>query len=244
MANDEQDQDDHDDRPLLFGPIEDEQGRISALVVKGKLSAAQDVFVREHMGDPSLDSGNIQVWRLAKPSSYIKDNWRWLHNGLTWKAEQLGLELQFTDWIGEIDNKGVIAGLTGPLFDEKESDELISAYKRSKIEAEAKPTQKEITGFQRLLNKAWALRDPNLKPVDRLTLFAILHYCWSKDYCTEWEQTIADDVGCSVRHLQRSLNTLVKYGYIRVEHRHRHKSVYRVLRKDLIPPYPNKKSGG
>src|ERR1051325_3706979 len=165
MANDEQDQDDHDDRPLLFGPIEDEQGRISALVVKGKLSAAQDVFVREHMGDPSLDSGNIQVWRLAKPSSYIKDNWRWLHNGLTWKAEQLGLELQFTDWIGEIDNKGGIAGVTGPLVDEKEWDEVISAYKRSKIEAEAKPTQKEITGFQRLLNKAWALRDPNLKPV-------------------------------------------------------------------------------
>jgi DNA-binding MarR family transcriptional regulator len=80
----------------------------------------------------------------------------------------------------------------------------------------------------------------DLSPVERLTLLAILRYCWSKPQCEVWAKTLVADVGTSERNLTRVLTTLEQKGWIEVDHRNRQKSVYKVLKKELIPPYPKK----
>jgi hypothetical protein len=96
-------------------------------------------------------------------------------------------------------------------------------------------------GHQRVLYKTWeALHDSDLSPVERLTFIAILRYCWSKKRCAVWAKTLVEDVGTSERNLTRVLNSLTEKGWIKVEHRNRQKSIYEVLKTELLPPYPKK----
>ena len=230
----------------LFGPIENKQHRIIglAMILNAELPAPVDEFIVQIFGKPTLSGSDFRLWRLAEPISYVNNDWRWLKGALEWDSwHRLGCEVSFTEWLGGNELAEGLMKANGSEFNifGPEASELVDRYRASKrVEPEASLEPRNDKGFQRLLYRTWAIRDPNLKPVHRLTLFAILRYCWSKDRCEVWEATLADDVGCDVRTLQRALAVLVKHQYISVTNRHRQKSIYRVLRKELIPPYPKK----
>lgn len=235
-----------------FGPIENKQRRIVALVLRlnAPLPASIDELIRKTMGQPTIEDPEVRLWKLTASIGYIGDEWRWLLNALEWASDDLGEPIVLAEKLFGTTLAETVVSMAGPTLNiyrrGSEAEDLIRRYKEARRAQEAEPSKKaaqEDRGYQRLLNRTWntVKQDTDLNPVDRLTLFAILRYCWSRNHCEEWEKTLADDVGCSIRTLQRSLAKLVKHKFLSVTNRHRQKSVYRVLRKDLIPPYPTKR---
>jgi len=237
-----------------FGPIENKQRRIVALLLRLNvpLPIRVDELIRKTLGQPTIDDPEVRLWKLTESISYIDDEWRWLANAFEWASDDLGQPIVLTEKLCGTSLAETVASLTGPTLNiyrrGSEAESLIKRYKAARSAQEAEPSKpaQQDRGFQRLLNRTWntVKQYTDLNPVDRLTLFAVLRYCWSRDHCQEWEKTLADDVGCSIRTLQRSLAKLVKHKFLSVTNRHRQKSIYRVLRKDLIPPYPKKQDRG
>jgi len=233
-----------------FGPIENKQSRIIGLqmICTKRLPPEVEKLVEQVMGVPTIQEAERRAWKLKHTMSYIDDEWRWLLAAFMWASDTIGEPVTFTELLDPADLVETLLEAEGPLIEMTSTGpigELIDEYRRARNARKVEPpkkTAKDDKGYQRLLYRAWNIRDDNLKPIDKFVLFAILRYCWSKNQCEVWEQTLADDCLCSVRTLQRSLAALVKYKYIKVTNRPRHKSVYRVLHKDLIPPYPKKHS--
>jgi hypothetical protein len=237
-----------DDAPYEFGPVENKQHRIVGLVMllNQELPDQVAALIDDVIGEPTINTSGVRLWRLVRTISYIENDWRWLIGAIEWDAsERLGCDVTFAEWEADDELADALIAADGPEFDihGPGPTTLVGRYRASKATASEQKQPREVgNGFQRLLHRSWAIRDENLKPIDRLTLFAILRYCWSKDHCEVTESLLAADVGCSVRSLQRSLSLLVKHKYIGVTRHHNRRSTYTILKKELIPPYPRVKT--
>ena len=67
-------------------------------------------------------------------------------------------------------------------------------------------------GFTQLPNRV--LKDTRLSFGARLTYAVLLSYAWDKDSCFPGQNTMAEDLGVSVRSIRTFLHQLKKYGYI------------------------------
>jgi hypothetical protein len=239
-----------DEEPYAFGPVENKQHRIIGLVMllNQELPDTVEALIDEVFGEATINSPELRFWRLTRSISYIEDDWRWLIGAIEWDASfRLGCDISFAETGADGEVAEALIRTDGPEFDiyGPGPATLVGryrAYKTSTKPSEEEQPSEAGNGYQRLLYRSWAIRDKNLKPVDRLTLFAILRYCWSKDHCEVTESLLAADVGCSVRSLQRSLSLLVKHKYIHVSLHPNRRSTYTVLNKELIPPYPKRKT--
>ena len=230
----------------VFGPIENKRTNIVALLLQlsAPLPASVEEIIMRTMGTPTIKKPDFILWKLKRAISYIDDEWRWLYNAIEWQADQIGEAIEFHEGIWDDAYAEAVANIEGPLFDiyGSESQDLISRFKADRQQREQdgiRRTKKEEKGHQRVMYKTWAaFKESDLKPVDRMAVLAILRYCWSKHQCEVWEDTLAADVGCNVSTLRRSFNRLVRGKWLKITHRHRQKSVYHIVRKDLIPPFP------
>lgn len=226
-----------------FGPIQNRDGKVVAFgLIFSELPGFLELLFDDTFGPASIDDEECQFWNLKEPVE-IEDA-QWLVGAIQSEAvERLNFN-NLADWSGDHEFAEALKGKGNKIecdFRRPEIAELVSRYRaRKAAETPRKPL--EAKGHQRLMNCAWeAVRaDERLKPVDRMTFFVILKFCWSKHWCEEWESVLADYVGCDVRTFQRSLRTLVDCQWISVDHHHRQKSRYHVLKKNLIPPYPTK----
>jgi Helix-turn-helix domain len=66
--------------------------------------------------------------------------------------------------------------------------------------------------FQRVMFRTWSIRHPDMEPVHKLILMAILRYCRSFDHCQVSQEYLADDCCISVKTLQRRLPDLERWG--------------------------------
>ena len=154
----------------------------------------------------------------------------------------------------EVETAEAIGAADELVFDAEELAELrrrVAAEARAEEVAEAAELKQRqeldrhlnndegSSGYQRLMYKAWGIR--KLKPGPKLTLFAILRYCWSDDHCTVSEEFLAADAGAGVRSIQRYVNELEKRRYIGVYRRSNGRNTYTNRDRELIPRRMNKK---
>ena len=74
------------------------------------------------------------------------------------------------------------------------------------------------------------LRDSDLKPGPKVTYAVLLMYAWQEGSTFAGQETLAKDVGVSVRQVRTYLYELQNFGYILIEHRGLNKpNLYRIL---------------
>lgn len=233
-----------------FGPIVDQARGIIAFILTLIQPLPQEVddLIGKLLGEATVGDDTYRLWKLAEaiPND---DEWQWLIRALEWEAgSTIGWDIDFEALAYGDSYVEAVNEMDGPDLDFYGTRAIVKLIARYR-EFRATDTRSDVAdkpqgnGFQRLLYRAWAIRDENLKPVDRLTLFAILRYCWSRDSVEVSETALAADIGASVRTLQRSLSLLSSHKYIAITLHHNHNSTYRILKKELIPPYAKHKRG-